>query len=599
MPPGRLPADFDGAGFDANRRRFSLSFAVCLVLGPAIFLAILAYEGSLADDPAPFDDDPSHHHRASTQEGLLGFCIYLDDMNHVQVKAGLCSENATHNIHHDHKIVVSKDLCIERMYNETFEVVDCSNSTSSQLAPRQVHFSDDLCIFKDHSGMWEPTGCDEREHFRIDVSNHISSDKPCYSAHPGGWWVPYSKPHATRQLRYNQVSTGNWCLHFGPDGKIETFECYLKVGQGDTEVVRCAKVTENPSNDLSIVHAPWNPDISSLIIPSEGTSTTAACDDPGLLHTNERITPLESEGRCLEVGPDKRTRVVDCLESSKGDAFIPDNIEPPPQRLLDRSTPPAHSDPHILADEPEKWINTDRCTRNFCDWVNITGEIRNRCYAKDDKNPNTPPMPDQALKYTAPFECNLCLELAVHHEDKKHIQRYCRHVVMKEDLVFKILMSIVGGILLTAVICGICVEYRRKKRPLKKPDLKSHSREVRFGRRSRRTPVIPPFDGMADPDISLFSITPSQKDAPEIHVISPTQSVISNERVQPEIRVTSPAVSVASRRQRDKGLGRVYACCTKEVITSDADAHNCNWPAAPSRRQMVIQPALTRSAGDT
>jgi hypothetical protein len=391
MRPGRLPVDLHRAAAVPIHRRFSLSFAVCLILGPAIFLAILAYEGALAVNPAPFDDNPAHHHRDVTRDAPLRFCTYLDESNHIQVKKGSCSDSDMQGIHRQHKATMPGDFCVMRVSNETFDIVNCYDNKTSQMEQRS------LLTSKDHDA--------------------------CSSA---------------------------------------------------------------PVDD-------------------------------------ENLSCLPS-GLCFGFGNDHKSKAVECPHNSENDNLLPHEIEPLPPRLLDRATPSEEEYPHTLADERKKRTSTSTCVSNFCDWVGIPGEIKCRCYAEDDKNSNTPPMSDEALKYTAPFECNLCLELGVPHKDIEHIERHCSTVAEQEDRVFKILVAALGGFILLSIICGICVEHQMHKRRTK-PNAKVLTANRRPGKRNPWYPVMPPYDRMSERDLSLSSITTSQKDAPEINVISPPQSV--------------------------------------------------------------------------
>ena len=143
MRPGRLPVDLHRAAPVPIHRRFSLSFAVCLILGPAIFLAILAYEGALAVNPAPFDDNPAHHHRDVTRDAPMRFCTYLDENNHIQVKKGPCNYSGVHNIHQQHKTVISRDFCVMEALNKTFNIVNCYDNKASQAEQRSLPTSKD------------------------------------------------------------------------------------------------------------------------------------------------------------------------------------------------------------------------------------------------------------------------------------------------------------------------------------------------------------------------------------------------------------------------------------------------------------------------
>ena len=432
MRPGRLPANLHRAADVPTHRRFSLSFAVCLILGPAIFLAIVAYEGSLADDPTPFDDNPAHHHRDLTGDARLRFCTYLDENNHIQVKSGPCSDNDMQDIHQQHKSTKSRDFCVQRMSNEAFDIVNCLDSTTSQTEQRSL---------------------------------------------------PTSKVH----------------------------------------------------------------------------------DAPISVPIDIRTIPPSPSCLCLEFGHDHEMKAVECPHSSENDNLLPHEIMPLPPHLLDRAAPPEDKDAHTLADEPNKLTNMKMCVRDFCDWTDNPLEIKRRCYSEDDDNSNTPPMPDEVLKYTAPFECNLCLEMGAPHEDTEHIERHCRTVAEQEDRVFKILVAALGGFILLSIISGICFDRKRNNR-LSKLNAGVLSSDGRFGKRSGRYPVLPPYDRMSERDLSLSSITTSQKDAPEINLISPPQSVYLERGFK--IPVMPDAKSLESR----KGfVNHITAPSGAKISTLDTD----------------------------
>lgn len=548
MCPGRLPVDLHRAGVVPNRRGISLSFAICLVLGPAIFLTVLAYQGSMADDPSPFDDDPSHHHQDLPQNAPLRFCAYLDEKGDIQAKAGPCGGDESDGTYQKDKVVITKDFCIEELPYGMFGIGNCSDSTISPVGPREQ--STDLCPDRNQSGTLEAIGCGGNEDSKILQRNHVTANKPCYTAHPWGWWRPCSKPEDTRQPREVFSSGCGLCVHLGRDGsskgikdsacsvvesgdgppascnervsvsaegKKEEFEHYLRLDHVVAEVFRCAE----PSNTREASEQ----DSSCVVIRPNGTIAVVDCDKRGPVDIERQNIPPTPEVLCFEIGPNQEVRAVQCHEGSNGNALLTHKLEPLPPQLLDRATPPADNNSDTFADEPERWISTNRCTKAFCDWVKIPGEIENRCYAKDDRNPKTPPMLDEELKYTAPYECNVCLESGKHHQDTASIEQYCQNVIAQEELVVKILAGTGGGILLLCAILVIFVEHRRKKRALKIPNLSFPASKAHSRRRRGRTPVLPTCDGMVELNLSLSSITASQKDAPEIHMVSPPQSL--------------------------------------------------------------------------
>ena len=258
-----------------------------------------------------------------------------------------------------------------------------------------------------------------------------------------------------------------------------------------------------------------------------------------------RDIPPSPSGLCIAFADDHETKAVECLQNSENDNLLPHEFEPLPPHLLNRATPSEGEYPYTLAVEHEKRTSISTCVRDFCDWVDVPGEIKRRCYAEDDKNSNTPPMSDEALKYTAPFECNLCLELGVPHKDIEHIERHCSTVAEQEDRVFKILVAALGGFILLSIICGICVEHQMHKRRTK-PNAKVLTANRRPSKRNPWYPVMPPYDRMSERELSLSSITTSQKDAPEINVISPPQSVFLDRGFK--IPVMPDAKSLKSRK---------------------------------------------------
>jgi hypothetical protein len=584
MCPGRLPADLHRAGVVLNRRGISLSFAICLILGPAIFLAVLAYQGSMADDPSPFDDDPSHHHHQDLpQNAPLRFCAYLDEKSHIQAKVGPCSSDEPGGIYQKHKAAVTKDFCIEELPYGKFDIFNCSDSTISPMESQQQ--STDLCPDRNQSGILEAAGCGGNEDSKILERSHITANNPCYTAHPGGWWEPCSKPKDTRQPREMFRSVGGLCIHLGPDGsstgiknntcsvvesgdgapakcnecvsvnvegKKEGFECCLRLDRGVAEVVRCAESSKYTRDNPSNAQEASNRHSSCVVIRPNGTIAVVDCNKHGPVHIGKRNIPPAIEGLCLEVSSDQEVRAGECHKGSNSNALLPHELEPLPPPLLDRVALLADNNSDTLADEPGRWISTNRCTKDFCDWVKIPGEIKNRCYATDDSNPKTPPMPDEALKYTAPYECNVCLESGKHHEDTAHIEQHCRDVITQEELVVKILAGAGGGILLLCLILVIFFEHRRKKNTLKIPNLSFPGSNARSRRRSGRTPVLPPSDGMAELNLSLSSITASQKDAPEIHLVSPPRSLTFQRGVKAPVMPTAQSLKAHVISQSEK-----------------------------------------------
>lgn len=569
MYPGRFPVDLHRAEVHPRRRGFSLSFAICLVLGPAIFLAILAYEGSIADNPSQFNDDPIHHHQDLPHDGPLKFCAYLDERNHIQAKAGPCNDSDTTEIHQTNEAAVTRDFCVEELSDGSFDITSCSDTMTSVVGPRQLSVRRD--VWNDHNdyGTHELENYGEDEDLEaVRYPAHI----PCYTARPGGWWEPCSQPKGTVNLREVPETTTGFCIHLGPNrsstsihnstcfaaksgagppatcnkcvsvsavGKKEYFACYLRSVDGNAEVVKCSESIRYSRKDSGNADGASNEVPRCFVLRSDGTIESTNYDSPGAVLSEERTTLLTPEGICLKIGPGQEIEAVPCSENSTSSALLPHDLEPLSPPILKRATPPTDNNSDTLADEPEKWISTNRCTKDFCDWVKIPGEIRNRCYAKDDKNASTPPMSDEALKYTAPYECNLCLELGVHHEDTARIEQHCLNVIAQENFNFEILAGTVGGILLLCAILGFYSEHRKRKENSEKPVLSLPTSRERSRKRNGQTFVLPVYDGSADLYSLLSSITASQRDAPEINIVSPPRSVISEGRLKIPVMPTA------------------------------------------------------------
>lgn len=374
------------------RSQLSLSFAIALVLGPAVFLCILAYEGAVADNPAPFDDEPAHH---DALHNPLVFCSYLGDHNQLQVKMGQCTGNSNQSIYKERNVTIPSNTCIEKRPDQKFQLVRCRVLARNPLNARDEHlpvmenYSDDVCLRNTSDGYQYVTACNWQEDVKIYGVSHLHSDTD-----PASFQGPYDN--------------------------------------------------------------------------------------------------------------------VDLL---------PREYEQLPQHLLERAGPGNDSTSPEAPETPEKRTEKKSCTKGFCDWAESTAKIERRCY---DSNPATPPIPDHALKYTAPFECNICLEDHKFHPDTEHIDRHCSLVTENEVLLLKILAGVLGGILLFTIILATWMAYIRRRNRFSQLN-ETYSR--RSGTHSSDIIVLPRYDGTNDQDIIFRSWTASQRDAPAITVASPPTSV--------------------------------------------------------------------------
>ena len=615
--------------------RFSLRLATVLVLAPAICLCILAYEGALGDSPAPFNDNPSFHDRRVTQNDPLRFCTYLDENHRIQAKAGPCSGPNREHVRNDHSITALSEFCLENKPDDTIKFFKCPDSASSGLQARHeaaANIRADWCIITHPNGSLEVKHCPGYGHFKARGRRHIVLDKICYTARPGGWWEPCSKQEGTKHPRADASSTHDSCLFIesggegflvndtacvihekkdqlcntcssmNSNGEIETFECYLQVKKGDFEVVRCNEDTKQPRDGLQ--HDKGGE--KCIFVRPNGEIVFVDCENPGNGQLAERASLSPPGEMCLEIGSGKEMKLIDCPEGSKPRNFLPHEYQSVPPHLLNRATPPAHPIPDQLYENPENWTGTARCTHKFCEWARNDEEVRKRCYGGEPG-----PVTDEVLKYTAPFECNLCLEDGELHEDKEHIQRHCVETVKKEDLVFKTLLGIAGGVVLIAVIFGIYREHAIRRNLPKKPHLKAEMTKGRFGGRGGgcgdRVFVLPPYDGVGDfAKVSSLFFTRSQEDAREIRSL-PSSLASGRHKDRPEIIVTEPNTDVLSPplvpTSTDAGPNDGAFCqdCENVVVFQQSQCHKCSAPITrePSKCQLVMQPALHRSSGSS
>jgi hypothetical protein len=173
------------------------------------------------------------------------------------------------------------------------------------------------------------------------------------------------------------------------------------------------------------------PGKSSQITQKEGKATvpSSMCLSMSPDQTFHLVNCADIAGPALKTR-DEHLPAADnepCLRNTSDDYFDSETLDASYDQgdLLERARPGNET----LADKPELWTGTTRCSKGFCDWAQSAPEIERRCY---DANPKTPPPSDQALKYTAPFECNVCLENKTLHPDHEHIARHCKEVMMRE-----------------------------------------------------------------------------------------------------------------------------------------------------------------------